>query len=157
MLRKDHIIAMILAKQGWVMARDPRRYAYSIQIMHARKRGIKMLFSFEEWCEWWEHHLGPNWMTKRGPKRGQYVMARNGDKGHYQIDNVRCILATDNIQEMKRRGGLYCRHKLTLAQVRQIRTAKYGTLTSLAKQFGIHKSTISNIRSGISWKHNLWK
>ncbi len=143
---------MILAKHN-KMPRDPHRYAYSIQITHARRRGIKMLFTFEEWRQWWIDQLGPSWFKKRGPRRGQYVMARNMDRGDYKLNNVRCILATDNIQEIKRRGGIHCRHKLTIAQVKRIRAAKYGTLTALASELGIHKATISDIRSRITWKN----
>lgn len=61
-----------------------------------KQRGIDFDFTFEEWCAWWEKHLGPNWAVMRGCKKGQYVMSRRGDKGPYAAHNVRCILAEHN-------------------------------------------------------------
>src|SRR6266576_4638397 len=72
---------------------------------HARKRGIAFKFTKEQWVEWWQANLGPNWMAKRGCTRHQYVMARNGDKGCYELGNVRCILSVDNHKERKQNGN----------------------------------------------------
>jgi hypothetical protein len=62
----------------------------------SKKRKIEFNFSFEEWCVWWEANLGPDWFRKRGSKRGQYVMARLGDKGPYNPKNVKCITSEGN-------------------------------------------------------------
>jgi hypothetical protein len=62
----------------------------------SRQRGIAFHFTFEEWVAWWEEHLGPDWLSMRGTKRHQYVMARKGDKGDYCRSNVDCITASKN-------------------------------------------------------------
>lgn len=66
------------------------------QRYNARKRGIKFEFSYVSWVAWWEEQLGPDWLAKRGCRRGQYVMSRYKDQGAYVIDNVKCILAENN-------------------------------------------------------------
>jgi len=81
------------------MDRAKANIAYHNQKVAAKRNGIKMLFTFDEWIEWWQHHLGPDWQTKRGCHQGQYVMARTGDKGYYEPSNVRCALVSDNHNE----------------------------------------------------------
>ena len=70
--------------------------AFSQQRRDANKRKIEFLFTFEEWVEWWEHHLGPNWFKKRGRSQGQFVMGRLGDNGPYKLENVECITSEQN-------------------------------------------------------------
>ena len=53
------------------------RHAFCAQRYIAGLRGIAFHFSFEEWCQWWESNLGPDWFKKRGRQMGQYVMGRN--------------------------------------------------------------------------------
>jgi hypothetical protein len=50
------------------------------------------------------------------------------------------------------RGERHGNHKLTETQVRQIR-AMVGTQTAIAKQFGISRVTISDIKRRLWWKH----
>jgi hypothetical protein len=76
----------------------PQR-AYAVQKARAARRGISFEFSFEEWMAWWEQQLGPDWLSKRGRLRHQFQMARYGDIGPYRIDNVKCITATQNLNE----------------------------------------------------------
>ena len=76
--------------------RDRRRAVYFDQVNAAKGRGIKWGFTFESWVTWWEDKLGQDWMTLRGCRRGQYVMARNGDEGPYEPWNVICIRQEDN-------------------------------------------------------------
>ena len=59
-------------------------------------RKIPFSFTFPEWVKWWEDHLGPDWLKKRGTHKGQYVMARKLDKGPYSVENVECLLHEDN-------------------------------------------------------------
>jgi hypothetical protein len=63
----------------------------------AKERHIGFKFTYEEWVAWWETNLGPDWINKRGCKRGQYVMARKGDKGPYAPWNVECVTCSENI------------------------------------------------------------
>jgi NUMOD3 motif len=62
----------------------------------ASGRGIEFLLTFEEWLQIWQDsgHL-----HERGKHRGQYVMARFGDKGAYEVCNVKIILHSENIAE----------------------------------------------------------
>lgn len=78
------------------------RRAFNAHRSGARGRGVSFHFTFEEWCDWWESHLGPDWFEKRGNKRNQYVMARRGDAGPYHPDNVKCIVAQANTYEIRR-------------------------------------------------------
>lgn len=69
------------------------RLAFQKQRGQARFRGIDFTLSFEEWFFVWElsGHL-----HERGRKKGQYVMARQGDEGPYAIDNVDIMLCSQN-------------------------------------------------------------
>jgi hypothetical protein len=69
----------------------------------ARARGIKFLFTYEEWEAWWEKQLGPRWWLKRGLRAHQFVMARKGDKGPYHPSNVACITASQHAIETNSR------------------------------------------------------
>jgi hypothetical protein len=70
--------------------------AYKTQSYDAKDRGIEFLLSFEEWLNIWQDsgHL-----HERGKKKGQYVMARFGDKGPYAVGNVKIITFADNTRE----------------------------------------------------------
>jgi len=57
--------------------------------------------TFEEWSELWQ--ASGKW-KQRGRRRGQYVMARFGDRGPYEVSNVRICLVAENTNEM--RAGL---------------------------------------------------
>lgn len=72
------------------------KQAYFQHRGNAALRDIEFHFTFQEWIEWWEQHLGQDWQKKRGCRRGQYVMARYNDTGPYVLGNVKCILAEDN-------------------------------------------------------------
>ncbi len=60
----------------------------------AKERGIEWLFTYDTWTEWWGEDI-----TKRGPYRGQLVMARHGDVGPYHPDNVRKATCSENCSE----------------------------------------------------------
>ncbi len=74
------------------------RERYRIQKVNASNRGIEFLLTFEEWCEWW---MDTGHYHEYGRETGQYVMARNGDIGPYALDNIRCLLSTDNAAEVQ--------------------------------------------------------
>jgi hypothetical protein len=76
--------------------KDKRLKAFWHQQFHCRRRGIEFHFTFDEWVAWWEKQLGRNWMSKRGIRSDQYVMARKGDKGSYRPSNVICITMAQN-------------------------------------------------------------
>jgi hypothetical protein len=76
--------------QRW-RAKNPIRYAFLDQRCNAKKRGIPFEFSFEEWVEWWGEDI-----NRRGCNADGLVMARYGDDGPYQPDNVYKSKASDN-------------------------------------------------------------
>lgn len=75
--------------------------AYEGQRNRARRRYILFEFEFDEWCAWWQRHLGDDWMKKRGHYAHQYVMARYFDDGPYATHNVKCITASENCAEIR--------------------------------------------------------
>ena len=123
---------------GLIMNRARARSAYYLQTYNAKRKGIQMRFTFDEWIEWWHQHLGPDWQSKRGCNQGQYVMARTGDKCHYELSNVRCALVGDNHTEHNLNRitptGLQ-RQRLTKAQVIGIFKAD-DLHVNIAKRFG---------------------
>lgn len=74
------------------------REAYSSHKYQAiNTRGVGFELTMDQWIEIW---LESGHMQERGTKKGQYVMARNGDVGPYAVGNVRIILSSDNVKEM---------------------------------------------------------
>jgi hypothetical protein len=75
------------------------RLAYYGQKTHAKNRGIPFRLSFPQWLKIWQRsgHL-----HERGCRQGEYVMARFGDQGGYEIGNVKIILHTENSREWVR-------------------------------------------------------
>ena len=85
--------------------RDVLRRAFTQQVNAAGKRGIPFLLTYEQWLEIWK---SSGKLSERGVRRGQYVMARHGDKGPYAADNVRICTVGENGAEreawMPKRG-----------------------------------------------------
>ena len=78
---------------------DMWKRRYTMQRLNAKARGIPFLLTFEEWQKLW---LDSGRWEQRGFRRGQYVMARNGDAGAYAVGNVRICLCEDNHREVAR-------------------------------------------------------
>jgi len=76
-------------------AEELRRWKvrYNNHMFDARYRGVPWRFTFEQWMGIW---IASGNMHERGPRLGQYVMARFGDKGAYRVGNVEIIPASDN-------------------------------------------------------------
>ncbi len=137
--------------------------AFAQQRRDARKRGIVFNFEFEQWENWWEINLGPNWFTLRGHRKGQYVMARLGDVGAYHPDNVKCITAEENHHEanigVPRPKSAAQAFKLGKANKGRILTDEHKQKISdglKGKRLGIkfteeHKLAISKARKGIKY------
>lgn len=75
--------------EAWIAHRD-----------NAKRRGIPFRFSLLQWRVWWRLNLPAG--SSRGRKRGQYVMARLGDRGAYEAGNVECITQASNLRAMDR-------------------------------------------------------
>lgn len=63
---------------------------------NAKLRNIPFLLTFHQWRRIW---LESGKWDQCGWRRGQYCMARFGDKGAYEIGNVRICLAEENRAE----------------------------------------------------------
>jgi len=124
------------------------RKAFHTQKSDANVRGIPFLFEFDDWEYWWIRSLGPKWFEKRGRKRGQYVMARKGDKGPYAWWNIDCITCSEN---QKQTSGInHPGAKLTEELVKKIYFAK-GYAKDISKRYGVRKYTVLKIKNGVLW------
>jgi hypothetical protein len=80
----------------------PTRSAYTRQKLHCKGRtdvdgiAIEMRLTFEQWAHIWQQ--SGKW-EQRGRRRGQYVMARHNDRGHYELGNVSIITFGDNVRQ----------------------------------------------------------
>lgn len=88
------------------------RQKYAAQRHSARKRGIAFLLTFDEWLDLW---IKSGKWSNRGRYRGNYCMARFGDKGPYAIGNVEIITFEQNC--MNRRASAETRAKLKKARI----------------------------------------
>jgi len=69
---------------------------YNAHKQDAKRRGIPFLLTFEEWNGLWQ--ASGKW-AERGCRKDQYVMARFGDQGAYEIGNVRICPVRENMAE----------------------------------------------------------
>lgn len=69
---------------------------YRFHKKDAANRGIPFLLSYGEWRQVW---LDSGHAHEKGCRRGQYVMARFGDKGPYATNNVRIATTEENHAE----------------------------------------------------------
>lgn len=79
---------------------------YTGQKKMAHYRNIPFELTYKQWMSIWTKS---GKLQQRGRKRGQYVMARKGDKGAYSKGNVRIITNTENQNEAilgKKRGPM---------------------------------------------------
>jgi hypothetical protein len=82
-----------------------QRLRYSQHKRSAKQRGIEFRLTFEEWWKLWE----PHW-ENRGSGHEQLVMCRFGDKGGYEVGNVRIATVRENA---KTRGVVAKTHAAT--------------------------------------------
>jgi len=75
---------------------NPERAAFHRHRGHAKQRGIAFLLTFSEWFAIWRE--SGKW-AQRGYHKGQYVMARFGDKGPYAVGNVHICSCSENLAE----------------------------------------------------------
>ena len=134
---------------------------FNQQKYHAARRNIPFNLTFNEWSDWWETNLGPDWLTKRGRGKGKFCMIRIGDAGDYSIGNIKCGTFEQNCCERKENktsahGIKNAGVKLTEDQVRAIYKSKKSQ-TALAKIFGVSHATTQRIKVGKGWKNLLRK
>lgn len=87
----------------WVFAVEPKlrthkKYwrIYKKHRYSAEQRGIEFKLTFSKWIEIWEES---GQLDNRGREVGKYVMARFGDKGGYEVGNVKIVLSVENNRE----------------------------------------------------------
>lgn len=93
--------------------RNDPRVKFSSHKSNAKKVGTEFLLTFEEWWKIWSDS---GHYHERGQHRGQYVMARIGDKGPYAVGNVKIVKHEENDSE----GALHPRsdeHKRKVTEV----------------------------------------
>lgn len=74
---------------------EPRitKVAFYTHRASARQRGIPFRLTFGQWLGIWKRS---GRLSRRGCRTGQYVMARFGDQGAYEVGNVRIVTAYQN-------------------------------------------------------------
>lgn len=72
---------------------NPDKRKWQVHRTNAKMRGIEFKLTFEEWFCWW---METGHYSERGNCRGEYVMARKGDKGAYELGNIECLQAQEN-------------------------------------------------------------
>lgn len=125
------------------------RAAWRGQKNNAKDRSIEFRFTFEEWIRWWENELGIDWMKKRGPKKGQFVMARHLDQGAYEVGNVKCVLQNSNHIEsnIRKSGGSLSKRRLTVDEIEAI-YLEPELCKVLSRRFGISTVMVECIKRG---------
>src|SRR6202012_129392 len=81
-----------------VTRRLERRYLN--QKASSKYRGVEFRLTFEQWRDWW---LATGRVDERGKLVGQWVMARRFDSGAYELGNIECKRAEDNVTERNAR------------------------------------------------------
>ena len=122
--------------------------AYMMQVRAAKQRGIEFRFTLLGWRLWWRLSLATVPGGVRGCQRGNYVMARYGDAGAYDIDNVYLSTVEANSaaahrdkperpgsmtgQHLRVRGAGHPRSKAVLTP-----RGRFGSAALAAEAFGI--------------------
>jgi len=109
-------------------ARNPEWRAFIKHRSVAKQRGIEFLFTFEEWIAIWRD--SGRW-TERGCRKGQYCMARFGDKGPYATGNVRICLVTENHVEYNSQRVLSAE---TIERMADAAKARWANMSEAARQ-----------------------
>lgn len=80
----------------WELA-NPIQAAYHKQGRTAKARGIGWEITYEEWLVWWGDDL-----PRRGKRRDDLCMCREGDAGPYRLDNIYKDTVSGNIAFARR-------------------------------------------------------
>lgn len=105
--------------------------------MDAARREIPFLLSFEEWLTIWQDS---GHIEERGCHKGQYVMARYGDLGPYEIGNVRIVRVEENHAEAWARVEQKRNHKSRMMG----NTRAAGTIRSVEHRDAVRRAQQGN-------------
>jgi NUMOD4 motif/HNH endonuclease len=86
---------------------------------------------------------------------GKELNHKNHDRNDNSAANLEWVTHQENITHNRLSGRKIARQKLTEDDVRRVRFANEQGLTQshIAKWFGVHQCTISDILTGRTWKH----
>ncbi len=87
------------------------RKAYKTHKNNAASRDIIWRFTY---ISWWKKWCKSGYWGERGRCRGQYQMARFGDKGPYSPDNVRICTVEENHKEATHKLSKKARAKISV-------------------------------------------
>jgi hypothetical protein len=107
------------------------RVRFCAQQSSADERSIDFTLSFGQWLDIW---ITSGKLLKRGRHRGDYVMARIGDRGPYALGNVEIIPHAENIRQFhlgKIVSPETCR-KISAAKIGQPKSPEHRAKLSLA-------------------------
>lgn len=86
-------------RRSWLpVARNALNVKFIDQRKSAKRRGIEFHLTFEAWWTIWQE--SGRW-SERGRLAHQYCMARPGDRGAYEVGNVKIITVSQNCREKK--------------------------------------------------------
>lgn len=94
MSRLSHLTGLSPETHGGFNRGETPLRQFQIHRANAKQRGVEFKLTFEEWEQWWRES---GHYHERGKKRGEYVMARKGDVGAYELGNIECIPTGENI------------------------------------------------------------
>jgi NUMOD3 motif len=107
------------------------RTDFVAQRSSAKDRGIDFNLSFGQWLGIW---IASGKLLKRGRHRGDFVMARIGDRGAYALGNIEIIPHVENIRQFhlgKIVSPETCR-KISAAKIGQPKSPEHRAKLSLA-------------------------
>ena len=119
-------------------------------------RNIPFRLTFQEWLNIW---IESGQLANRGRRVGQYVMARKGDEGGYEVGNVEIVTCTKNMRDsilfrQQRRSG-YAQSRNTILEpdhivlvLREARLKANLNQSSVARAIGISFWTYSRFERG---------
>ena len=121
---------------------------YRFHKKDAAARKITFLLTYEEWCRIW---IDSGHAHEKGCRRGQYVMARFGDKGPYAVGNVRIVTTEQNHAEQWERpeyankmSAVHKNKKYGPATRQKIREARLNTTASAETRAKMSESQKGN-------------
>ena len=128
------------------------RRKYRMCIWNAKQRDIPWELTYIQWRTIWA--ASGHW-HERGFRKGQYVMARYGDKGPYSKDNVRiCTVKENHVESLEilfNKKHPWLGKKLSISHRKKISQSLLGRKFSLA-----HKEKLSQNKREY-WKHRKEK
>ena len=133
------------------MKQTIERRRYWRQKRHAARRNIPFLLTFEQWSDLWRE--SGKW-DQRGRFHGQYCMARYGDKGAYEIGNVRICLSEENRAEGNKHPWSWERRRRTSARLKGRRfllatRAKMSASAKIKTFSASHRANLSLAGKGV--------